>query len=66
MGCQSVVYGLNVACQSNFFLVQAALQSFPRALILLLVQKDLNVAKTQLLGSASPVRSPVMEFFLPT
>ena len=61
-----MVYGLNLGCQSNFFLVQATLQSFPRALTLLLVQKDLNVTQTQLLDSASPVRSPVTEVFFPT
>lgn len=61
-----MVYGLNLASQSNFFPVQATLSSFPRALTLLLVLKDLNVTKTQLLDSASPVRLPITEVFLPT
>lgn len=61
-----MVYGLNLASQSNFFPVQATLSSFPRALTLLLVLKDLNVTKTQLLDSASPVRLPIPEVFLLT
>lgn len=61
-----MVYGLNLASQSNFCPVQATLSSFPRALTLLLVLKDLNVTKTQLLDSASPVRLPITEVFLPT
>lgn len=61
-----MVYGLNLASQSNFFPVQATLSSFPRALTLLLVLKDLNVTKTRLLDSASPVRLPIIEVFLPT
>lgn len=65
MSCRSMVYGLNLACQSNFFLVQASLQSSPGALTFLRVQKDLCVTKTQLLDIASPSRSLVTEIFLP-
>lgn len=58
-----MVYGLNLACQSNFFLVQASLQSFPGALTLPWVQKDLCVTKTQLLDIAPPSRSPSQKSF---
>lgn len=64
--CQSMVYGLNLACQSNLFPEQATLSSSPRALTLLLLQKHLNITKTQPLASVSPARLPDTEVFSPT